>query len=168
MSNHFTIDDDVEGLSFAARAAYATIVALTFECQDESVAVRRVVSFLGLSEQEWSDIISELYEVGVAYPLTDGNIRLVQLNDYLKILSASLGVPGRPHPKDWAELRSETFRQYGERCVYCGNQDGPFAVDHINPIAKGGSNHRCNLVVACRACNSSKGSKAYQEWMVSQ
>ena len=52
--------------------------------------------------------------------------------------------------------------------MYCGKQLtlGTFdaCIDHVVPIAKGGNNEDNNLVVACRKCNSSKGTKLLSEW----
>lgn len=43
---------------------------------------------------------------------------------------------------------------YGGRCWMCG---GAFeAIDHVKPLAKGGSNWPANLRPACNACNSAK------------
>ena len=44
-------------------------------------------------------------------------------------------------------------------CVYCGKDgtDVELEIDHIIPVAKGGSNHISNLATACRACNQKKG-----------
>lgn len=39
-------------------------------------------------------------------------------------------------------------------CAYCGKKGG--TVDHIDPIARGGSNEWNNLAGACRKCNASK------------
>ena len=44
------------------------------------------------------------------------------------------------------------------RCLRCGATEG-LAVDHVVPIALGGSSHIGNLQTLCRSCNSSKGSK---------
>jgi hypothetical protein len=56
-------------------------------------------------------------------------------------------------------LRNEIFERDGPDCAYCGTlltKDG-FTVDHIRPVAMGGSDDPENLTVACRPCNSSKG-----------
>ena len=46
---------------------------------------------------------------------------------------------------------------YGDRCWVC---HGPFeAVDHVIPLARGGSNWPANLRPICRSCNSSKCAK---------
>lgn len=47
-------------------------------------------------------------------------------------------------------------------CSYCGapGTDAELEIDHIIPVAKGGSNHMSNLTTACRAFNQSKGARA--------
>jgi 5-methylcytosine-specific restriction endonuclease McrA len=37
-------------------------------------------------------------------------------------------------------------------------------MDHLVPISRGGTNARDNLVLACFACNRSKGGKLLAEW----
>ena len=58
-----------------------------------------------------------------------------------------------------------TLRQYvAERaqgcCEYCGWPDwltpGSFAVEHIQPVVRGGTDDRTNLAYACPGCNNAK------------
>jgi 5-methylcytosine-specific restriction endonuclease McrA len=42
------------------------------------------------------------------------------------------------------------------QCVYCLVSSGPFEIDHVHPVSRGGTNDPRNLVVACRACNRAK------------
>ena len=42
-------------------------------------------------------------------------------------------------------------------CQTCGDRTGPFEIDHIIPIARGGQNVPNNLRVLCRSCNRRKG-----------
>ena len=44
------------------------------------------------------------------------------------------------------------------RCVYCGALAGDvvLVIDHVVPVAKGGSNDESNLVAACDDCNLGK------------
>ena len=49
-------------------------------------------------------------------------------------------------------------------CWYCGSTCN-LSADHIIPRAKGGRDAGENLIIACRQCNSSKGSKDLLEWM---
>lgn len=55
-------------------------------------------------------------------------------------------------------LRFEVFKRDGFRCVYCGATpiQKTLHVDHVDPVAKGGSNDPSNLVTACGDCNMGK------------
>ena len=44
-------------------------------------------------------------------------------------------------------------------CQYCGATGVDLEIDHVIPIALGGSNSEINLVTACRKCNRKKGKK---------
>ncbi len=58
------------------------------------------------------------------------------------------------------EVRLRVFRRDRFICAYCGvtGSDAELEVDHIHPVAKGGSHHIANLVTSCRSCNQKKGS----------
>lgn len=62
------------------------------------------------------------------------------------------------------EKRNAIFAQSGFRCHYCG-ADGDLTIDHKVPMSRGGSDDGDNLVACCRSCNSSKGTKAYDEFI---
>lgn len=62
----------------------------------------------------------------------------------------------------WGRLlrRVRTFRENGFRCTYCGKDllaDGdavPLAtIDHVHPLAGGGTDGQSNRVAACCTCN---------------
>lgn len=57
----------------------------------------------------------------------------------------------------------ETKRLYSKPCFYCGNV-GQIELDHVVPIARGGSHGIGNLVPACKSCNASKGAQLLIEW----
>ena len=63
-----------------------------------------------------------------------------------------------------ARLREAVFDRDGEVCAYCLTTDGPFEIDHIHPVAKGGSDDLENLTVSCKSCNRSKRDKLVGEW----
>lgn len=67
-------------------------------------------------------------------------------------------------PPDWPELRSVVFERDGLSCRYCQTEAGPFEVDHIIPVVRGGSDDLENLCVACKPCNASKGGRLLTEW----
>lgn len=54
----------------------------------------------------------------------------------------------------------------GARCAYCLVEQPltQLTRDHIIPSSRGGTNAADNLVLACTACNSAKGSRTPQEW----
>ena len=60
-------------------------------------------------------------------------------------------IPGR--------LRFEILERDGYACRYCGARasgEVRLEIDHVLPVAEGGSNERANLVAACAACNRGK------------
>jgi len=65
--------------------------------------------------------------------------------------------------REWERLsrsiRPLILDRDGARCRYCGRTDGPLHIDHITPIARGGSNELANLQVLCAPCNRAKGAR---------
>lgn len=54
----------------------------------------------------------------------------------------------------------ELLRRQKHRCVYCrGSLKPKFHVDHITPLARGGSNDRHNIQLLCPSCNHRKHAK---------
>lgn len=57
-------------------------------------------------------------------------------------------------------LRQKVRQRAGNRCEYClSNQDyimGRLQIDHIQPLAKGGTDTEDNLCLACELCNQYK------------
>jgi hypothetical protein len=155
---------ECEGLSFLARAAYATIVALTYENQTDDVSASSVCRTLGVTQDIWASALAELQEHEAVYLVVLGESEpmVCVFNAGLRLAQA-VGAPGRPSPRDWQDLREDVFQRHGRACLYCSATEN-MAVDHIQPIALGGSNHISNLVPACRSCNSAKGDKDWSEW----
>ncbi|SRR6266496_4847136 len=56
------------------------------------------------------------------------------------------------------ELRKEA------NCYWCGTRLNAITIDHVIPIARGGSHTPDNLVAACLRCNSSKRERLPREW----
>jgi hypothetical protein len=56
-------------------------------------------------------------------------------------------------------LRFEVFKRDGFKCQYCGAHPPQviLQVDHIHPVAKGGSDEIGNLITSCQPCNLGKG-----------
>jgi hypothetical protein len=54
--------------------------------------------------------------------------------------------------------RYEVLKRDNHTCRYCHAIDSPLTVDHVLPVALGGSDSPANLVAACRDCNAGKAS----------
>ena len=59
-------------------------------------------------------------------------------------------------------LRYEIFRRDNHACRYCGASapDVPLRVDHVTPVALGGTDEPGNLVTSCEPCNNGKSSSS--------
>lgn len=55
------------------------------------------------------------------------------------------------------------YAQFDHRCAYCG-ATGDLHMDHLVPIAKGGTHCLGNLIPACTACNFSKTTHEAETW----
>jgi len=59
-------------------------------------------------------------------------------------------------------LKAQVWDKTAGLCWYCHEELNPFrdfTVDHVVPLARGGSNHIENLVPACGICNMRKGAR---------
>lgn len=79
-----------------------------------------------------------------------------------------------PNPKRYIpvkrKVRNEVMEKYEYKCVWCGTQKN-LSIDHILPRSRGGKDDIQNLSVACRSCNTRKGSKTaeeFTEWLKSR
>lgn len=63
------------------------------------------------------------------------------------------------------KTRFEVFKRDKFTCQYCGRSapDVILEVDHIDPVANGGSNDVLNLVTACSECNRGKGARTLDD-----
>ena len=59
-------------------------------------------------------------------------------------------------------LRYEVLRRDNHACRYCGAAapDARLTVDHVIPVALGGTDEPSNLVTACEPCNSGKSASS--------
>lgn len=69
------------------------------------------------------------------------------------------------------KIRFEVFKRDMFKCQYCGkspikDQDVVLEVDHIVPVAEGGSNEMINLVTSCWDCNRGKGPRKLDDRQV--
>ena len=66
--------------------------------------------------------------------------------------------------------RYEVLRRDAHTCRYCGASapEVKLTVDHVTPVALGGSDDPSNLVAACRDCNYGKASSSPDDAIVQQ
>lgn len=59
------------------------------------------------------------------------------------------------------KLRFEVFKRDKFTCQYCGEKapDVVLHIDHIKPVAEGGTSDILNLITSCHGCNSGKGAR---------
>jgi 5-methylcytosine-specific restriction endonuclease McrA len=69
----------------------------------------------------------------------------------------------------------ELIDRDGTKCHYCGCElvfkysgyvENGYSIDHVKAKAMGGSEDLDNLLLACRSCNSRKGSRDYAIYMM--
>lgn len=66
------------------------------------------------------------------------------------------------------KIRFEVFKRDSFTCVYCGRKapDVVLQVDHIVPVAQGGTNDILNLVTSCVDCNQGKSDRKLSDQSV--
>jgi len=66
------------------------------------------------------------------------------------------------------EKRIEILERDNHLCFYCHTElsKDDFNLDHIIPKTQGGHNYKCNLVSACKPCNTKKKNKNSNEFLL--
>lgn len=65
--------------------------------------------------------------------------------------------------EDWMAVR----RDFSDRCAYCAAIRS-LAMDHLDPLSKGGVHDIENIVPSCQSCNSSKHDHSLIVWLARQ
>ena len=73
----------------------------------------------------------------------------------------SIGLRVRPR-----QIRAR-FAEFDHRCAYCG-ASGDLHIEHLVPIARGGTHVLGNILPACQRCNFSKRDKDAEAWYRAQ
>lgn len=63
------------------------------------------------------------------------------------------------------EIREYLLNKWERKCAYCGAENVPLQIEHIQPKAKGGSHRISNLCLACEKCNQKKGTQAIEKFL---
>lgn len=116
--------------------------------------VAKICRIVGCSEKKWASLEQEVLQF---FELRCGNWVLAN-DDFIRI--AKRGRSAVP-----TSVKLAVGSRDAMRCVYCGDENGPFHLDHLWPVSKGGSDEPNNLVMSCADCNLSKGNKSLREWV---
>lgn len=63
-------------------------------------------------------------------------------------------------------IRFEVLRRDNYTCRYCRSADSELTIDHVTPVALGGTDDPANLVACCKDCNAGKASTSPDEGTV--
>lgn len=66
------------------------------------------------------------------------------------------------------EVREYLLEKWQRKCAYCGIENVPLQVEHIQPKAKGGSDRISNLCLACEKCNLKKGTQDLEKFLANK
>lgn len=106
---------------------------------------------------EWIEVNQHVYFLG---------FRIAKIKGYIHV-DALRGMGDLLTRTSWDRLRGIVQRRDGGKCQYCGAQVGAKGtVDHIIPLALGGTDSLANLAWACRSCNQRKGDRLPDGWEV--
>lgn len=100
--------------------------------------------------------------VGIHVRFPDGSLRSFAYERMVDVATRPMprSKPTKRRPlrvtDRWAILERDSFT-----CRYCGRKapDVELVVDHIHPVAEGGTDDPGNLVTACVECNAGKGAR---------
>jgi 5-methylcytosine-specific restriction endonuclease McrA len=135
----------------------------------EALELSEIIAFLNLRHvalDELSDWFTELQEfednenIKNTLALIEQEIESKQRRKKAK---ASKAEKRREIRSNYEKLLVQIGRRDGFACAQCGISANDVQVDHIVPLAEGGSNDLDNLQLLCPACNSRKSDKIPEE-----
>jgi hypothetical protein len=123
---------------------------------------------LRVSEKKARGIVGKLVEAGLLEAADGGNFTphnwagrqyasdhsIVRVEKYRSKRRAA----GLPILGDYSCFKAELIERDGNHCVYCESSER-LVVDHMRPIALGGTDDINNLALACKRCNSGKAGR---------
>lgn len=117
----------------------------------------RVLAGLGRDQRTWSKVRDFALEEWVRH--SDGRL-------YHPAVTAAVLTVLKYRRQLSKATRRAIYERDGGRCAYCKTPISlsDAAIDHVFPLARGGSSEGHNLALACRPCNSSKHARTPEEW----
>jgi len=94
------------------------------------------------------------------------HMREWERNRYHNNMDVNLKKKERARQKRFGDVNiNEIFERDGNICCYCKDTKGPFHIDHMIPLSRGGLNALDNLTVACKTCNLRKHTLTAEEFI---
>lgn len=101
---------------------------------------------------------SVIHRLAARCPITSASVELVKFDMQAMVNPEISGIEYQQGELAGYEVREYLLEKLSRTCAYCGAQNVPLQVEHIQPKAQGGSNRVSNLTLACQPCNQKKGS----------
>ncbi|RKZ93457.1 MAG: HNH endonuclease [Candidatus Parabeggiatoa sp. nov. 1] len=98
-------------------------------------------------------------------PITSIAVETVRFDTQKMLNSKVSGVEYQQGELAGYEVREYLLEKWGRKCAYCGAENIPLEIEHIQPKSKGGSNRISNLTIACVRCNQKKGNKSIENFL---
>jgi len=160
----FFTSDDIVALSLAARLLY---IGLWCEADREGRFEWKPKAFkrryLPDDDCDIDGVCSELLAKGLV-ALYGENLAYIPTFSKHQHINGKETPSRLPSPIDGSVAESFThfgwrkaiFDRDGNKCVRCGDTDGPHEIDHIVPRSSGGTDNAINLRVLCKGCNRAR------------
>ncbi|MEN8215090.1 MAG: RNA-guided endonuclease IscB [Pseudomonadota bacterium] len=98
-------------------------------------------------------------------PITSLAVETVRFDTQKMQNSAVSGVEYQQGALAGYEVREYLLEKWGRKCAYCGAENVPLEIEHIQPKSKGGSNRVSNLTIACVRCNQKKSNRSIEDFL---
>jgi hypothetical protein len=102
-------------------------------------------------ESRLANILTWVARLRRSCPITALSMELVKFDTQLMQHAEISGIEYQQGTLAGYEIREYLLEKFGRRCVYCGVTLVPFEVEHIVPVARGGTSRIANLALACHA-----------------
>ena len=168
----FYNDDEFATLSIWARHIYPGLwLAADREGRLEDKPKRLKTQIMPYDDVDMDALINELADFGALTRYEVEGVRIIQIEKFLRHQKPGKDEPPSELPERTGAMTAyirppnETVRQrLYERdrytCCYCGDDMGgntrKRCLDHVVPVARGGSHHERNLVTSCKRCSERK------------
>ncbi len=101
-------------------------------------------------------------------PITAISLELVRFDLQLMQNPEISGIQYQQGTLAGYECREYLLAKWGRACSYCGKQNVPLQIEHIQARANGGTNRVSNLCLACQPCNKRKGTQEISVFLAKQ